>query len=80
MNDLKNNFKGKNDVEECLCGSDILVNQHLYQCELFNEGRKCEIQYIKLFNGSLLEQKEILNILEDNMEKYRIYSQAQDLS
>ena len=33
----------------------VIDNEHLYKCELLNEGQKVTIPYIKLFNGTLLE-------------------------
>ena len=80
MNSLKYNFKGKHIIELCLCNTEILVNQHLYECEILNEGRKNNTPYNKLFNGTLMEQYNIVNTLEFNMENYRKYSQTLDLS
>ena len=69
MNHLTYNFKGKNDIQKCICGV-IMNNVHLYQCTSLREGRKCDISYIKIFNGSLMEQQQIVNILHENMKSF----------
>ena len=74
MYSLKYNFKGKSVIEMCLCNTEILVNQHLYECEILNGGRKNNTPYNKLFNGTLMEQYNIVNNLEFNMGNYRKYS------
>ena len=79
MNDLQYNFNGNNVVQSCLCNKKVILNnEHLFYCEVLNEGRKCNTPYIKLFNGTLFEQRDIVNILDANMRKYETFSQAQE--
>ena len=78
MNDLEYNFQGNNVVQNCLCEEKLLDNEHLYYCTILNEGRKCTVPYIKLFNGTIIEQRDIVNILKENRLKYETFTQAQD--
>ena len=57
MNPIKNNFNKMNYLEKCDCGIK-LTNEHIYTCVFLNEGRKLNVSYNKLFNGTLSEQKQ----------------------
>ena len=75
MNNLKYNFSNNSESQYCLCKHQILTNQHLFNCEyLNNEKSKINLEYDRIFNGTLMEQKAILNIIRKNM---RILSDAQ---
>ena len=77
MNHLQYNFKGNNIIEKCLC-EEPMNNEHLYYCKFLNQGRKCDIPYNKIFNGTIFEQREIVIILNKNMTRFEMFSQAQD--
>ena len=79
MNSLNYNFPGKQIIDKCICG-EVMNNEHLFSCNILNNGKQPETIYQNIFNGTLLEQKYIINILETNMRKYEKHSQAQVLS
>ena len=65
--------------KKCLCGENVKFdNEHLYNCLVLNEGQKPTISYIQLFNGTLSEQRDIVNILNRNMNHFETFTQAQD--
>ena len=76
MNTLKYNFGGE-DI--CVCGT-LLKNEHLYSCETLNGENIMSLEYHKLFNGTIVQQKEVLQILKRNMKIFENYTQAQDAS
>ena len=79
MYNLQYNFSGNKIVQKCVCDKNInLNNEHLYYCDVLNEGQTFSIPYIKLFNGTIIEQCQIVNILNENMNKYETYTQAQE--
>ena len=46
------------DIEnKCICGKqeDIM---HIYQCEVLNTGEQPELEYEKIFEGNIFEQKD----------------------
>ena len=45
---------------------------------MLNNGITPNIAYIQIFNGTLQEQKVIINILEKNMQTIELASQAQE--
>ena len=51
-------------------------NEHLYNCLLLNQGKAVEDNYEQIFNGTFSEQKQVLNILELNMNKHEDYALA----
>ena len=67
MNLIKNNFRNENLLEKCLC-MKILTNEHLYTCDILNNNEKYSINYTQILNGSLGEQKFIINTLNRNMK------------
>ena len=69
MNKLLYNQPGTKQTELCQCG-EIITNEHLYYCIMLNEGNIRNEKYEQIFNGSITEQKIIINILEENMKKH----------
>ena len=43
--------------------------EHVYNCELLNEGRQPNIEYERIFTGNISEQIEVFRIFEQNMER-----------
>ena len=74
-NKLTYNYPGNKEIELCECGVDI-TNEHLYNCLMLNQGKIVEDNYETIFNGTLIEQKQVLNILEQNMNKHEDYALA----
>ena len=67
-NSLNYNMAGNGDIDLCKCG-DQITNRHLYDCRSFNgNSNDNSINYDKIFNGTLMEQKKIVNILTRNTE------------
>ena len=65
MTNIPSNFS-KSDVNyDCLCGSEEDM-KHIYH------GEEQMLEYEKIYNGKLSEQKEIMNIFERNMKKREI--------
>ena len=77
MNNLKYNFQGNKVIEHCRCATQ-LTNEHLYLCFELNQGIDHEVKYDSLFNGTLSDQKIIINILNENMIKHEKFTSAQD--
>ena len=75
MNKLKYNFSNKY-IDLCQCQS-TLDNEHLYECTLLNSDMK-KYEYSALYNGTIKEQKYIINILINNMKKHEEFTLAQD--
>ena len=42
---------------------------HIYNCVVLNNGKTTEIEYEKIYNGTLSEQIVILRIFEKNIER-----------
>ena len=74
MNQLKYNFGGE-DI--CLC-SLPLDNENLLNCESFNGGKPLNMDYTHIFNGTLKQQKDIIQMLNRNMKIFQTFTQAQD--
>ena len=75
MNPLKNNFKGDKIIQYCVC-LQVMENKHLYYCEILNNGRKINHIYEDILNGTLHQQKDIINILTENMKKFETLTQT----
>ena len=43
--------------------------EHIYHCEIFNNGKENELEYNKIHEGSLLEQIKMFRTFETNMNK-----------
>ena len=74
--DLKYNHPGNKQSELCQYGVNI-TNEHVYNCPLLNQGHIIKNNYGQIFNGTLSEQKQVLNILEQNMKKHEDFTSAQ---
>ena len=68
MNDLKYNFGGE---DNCICGS-ILENEHMFKCEALTKGSQRNMEYKNIFNGSIKEQKYIVQILITNKKIFTL--------
>ena len=77
MNNLKYNFPGTNDQEQCKCQNQ-LTNEHLYQCTLLNNNEIPDLPYENIFNGTIQDQKKIIHILNKNIYKHEELTLAQD--
>ena len=76
MNLLTYNFPNKNSqIQKCKCGEQI-TNEHLLDCDMLNNGRKYDLKYQQIFNGTIQEQKSILNVLQKNLKIVEISTQA----
>ena len=69
--------KANSDSSSCLCGT-FLNDEHLYSCKTLNREKRPRLEYSNIFNGTIIEQKEIVQILKRNMEKFQIITLAQD--
>ena len=67
MNMLKYNYPGMDLYELCICGQ-LLENEHLYNCVSLSKSEHF-LPYDKIFNGTISEQKLILDILKENLSK-----------
>ena len=67
-NPLQYNTPGTGEIELCEC-KEVLKNEHLYLCELLSEqGCDNKPPYDAIFNGTLKQQKTIINILIRNLK------------
>ena len=76
-NKLKYNYPTNEELELCQCGVKI-TNEHLYYCSELHQGNSEQDTYERIFDGTLIEQKRILKILETNMTKHIKYTSAQE--
>ena len=76
-NKLKYNYPAYEELELCQCGVEI-TNEHLYYCSELNQGNIEQDTYERIFDGTFIEQKRILKILETNMTKHIKFTSAQE--
>jgi hypothetical protein len=62
------NFPKPKREYKCVCNEKEDL-QHIYYCEILNNGRKTNIEYEKLYTGNISEQIEIWRHFERNMEE-----------
>ena len=74
MNSLKYNFGGE---DMCVC-STVLNNEHLYSCETLNGEHFSSLEYQVIFNGTICQQKEVIQILNRNMKIFENNTLAQE--
>ena len=56
-----------------------MTNEHLYYCNILNEGKPIQDKYELIFNGNITEQKRILDTLEHNMKNHEEFTSAQEV-
>ena len=78
MNNINHKFSTNKDIQYCVCGKQI-TNAHLYYCEILNNEVR-NIPYNKIFNGTISEQKQVLNILRTNIRIFRENSECPDVN
>ena len=76
-NKLKYNYPTNEELEICQCGLEI-TNEHLYYCSELNQRNSEQDSYERIFDGTFVEQKQILKILETNMTKHIKFTSAQE--
>ena len=68
MTDVKKNFKGKYDSQECrACKMEEEDQKHVVECEILNQGKE-KIEYGKIFNGTVSEKVKIARRFKTNLE------------
>ena len=68
MTNIPSNFSKSNMKYECYCGNEENMKQIFY-CKSLSDGKEQKIEYEKIYNGTVTEQREILSIFERNMKK-----------
>ena len=68
MTNIPSNFSKSNMKYECYCGKEENM-KHIFYCKNLSNGKEQKIEYDKIYNGTVTEQKEILSIFERNMKK-----------
>ena len=68
MTNIPANFPKPNIKPKCFCNEDEDM-AHIYNCVVLNNGKTTEIEYEKIYNGTLSEQIVILRIFEKNIER-----------
>ena len=68
MTKIPSNFSKSNIRYECYCGDEENM-KHIFYCKSLSNGIEQRIEYDKIYNGTVTEQKEILTIFERNMKK-----------
>ena len=58
MVNIPTNFPKLNMDYICPCGEKEIM-EHVYNCEMLNDGVKPKLKYEKLYNGNLFEQCEV---------------------
>jgi hypothetical protein len=68
MKNIPANFPKPNFEYLCQCGKkEDMV--YIYYCELLNRGKQPELEYGKLYSGTILEQNRIFRYFESNFER-----------
>ena len=70
MNEISLKYQEPKANKTCVCKKD-LNNQHLYECTHLNNGVELKFKYENILNGTIHQQKYILNILEKNLAIYK---------
>ena len=65
---MRKNFSKSNIKYECYCGNEENM-KHIFYCKSLSNGIEQRIEYEKIYNGTVTEQKEILTIFERNMKR-----------
>ena len=68
---VKRNLKGIYDNLNCTaCGTEEETQEHVLKCEELNKNKeKNNVEYSKLFNGTVVEQLKIAKTFKENMKK-----------
>ena len=79
MNIIPANFSSTN--LDLMCESpynEIITNEHIYECKILNQKEKHEneIEYKKIFNGTIIEKIKVMNIMNEKYEKWKLKSQS----
>ena len=69
MNEISLKYNELQDNKVCVCTKE-LNNSHLYECTILNNGEALKSKYEDILNGTLYQQKYILNILKKNLAVY----------
>ena len=75
MHEFHFNFRGLRGNEIFVC-TNQLINPHIFQCRILNGFKGHELNYRDILNGTLHQQKKILNIMKKNIPNYRKISLA----
>ena len=62
------NFLKPNTEYKCQCDEKEDM-EHIFDCEILNNGTKNILKYEQIYKGTLNEQIEIFRIFENNMER-----------
>ena len=73
MVNLPSNFPKPNIEYICPCGEKEVM-EHVYNCEILNDGVQPNLRYEKLYNGNLFEQCEVFRTFEKNFEKRKTFT------
>ena len=70
VTEVKVNLKGSYDYLECgACGLEEESQKHIIQCEKLNQIKRTEeINYDKLFDGTVLEKLKIAKVFKENLK------------
>jgi hypothetical protein len=70
VTEVKVNLKGSYDYLECrACGLEEENQKHIIHCEKLNQSKKTEeINYDKLFDGTVLEKLKIAKVFKENLK------------
>ena len=68
MNELV--MKYIHGYEWCICKEEM-NNAHIFQCKLLNNDENPGMKYNQILNGTLHQQKKILNIMEKNIKLFK---------
>merc|ERR1712208_223093 len=61
MTKIPSNFSKSNIKYECYCGKEENM-KHIFYCKILNNRIEQRIEYDRIYNGTLKEQREILTI------------------
>ena len=73
MNMIPANFSSTNFELMCEtpCNKKI-TNEHIYECKILNENEQNELEFKKIFNGTINEKIKVMNIMNEKYEKLKL--------
>ena len=70
-------MSSKENNNKCICRETEDLN-HIYKCEYLNK-EKFEVQFEKIYNGTIEEQKKIAKRMENNLnQRWKLMNQPCD--
>ena len=77
MTKIPINFPKNNMKNYCYCGTEETM-EHIYSCEILNNEKENELEYNKIYEGTISEQIRIYRTFERNMKRREMLKNNQN--